>query len=42
GLTRDSVDAIAVTQGPGLVGSLLVGLSAAKALGYALRKPLIA
>jgi N6-L-threonylcarbamoyladenine synthase len=42
GLTRDAVDAIAVTQGPGLVGSLLVGLSAAKALAYALRKPLIA
>jgi N6-L-threonylcarbamoyladenine synthase len=42
GLTRDAVDAIAVTQGPGLVGSLLVGLSAAKALAFALRRPLIA
>ena len=35
------VDLIAVTQGPGLMGSLLVGLSAAKALSLALRKPLI-
>ncbi|MDR0283585.1 MAG: tRNA (adenosine(37)-N6)-threonylcarbamoyltransferase complex transferase subunit TsaD [Propionibacteriaceae bacterium] len=34
------VDAIAVTAGPGLMGSLVVGLSAAKALAYALRKPL--
>jgi N6-L-threonylcarbamoyladenine synthase len=42
GLTRDAVDAIAVTQGPGLVGSLLVGISAAKAMAYALHKPLIA
>ncbi len=36
------VDAIAVTQGPGLVGALLVGLNYAKALSYALKKPLIA
>lgn len=42
GATWDRVDAIAVTQGPGLVGALLVGLSAAKALAYALRKPIIA
>jgi N6-L-threonylcarbamoyladenine synthase len=42
GLKRDALDAIAVTQGPGLVGSLLVGLSAGKAMAYALRKPLIA
>src|ERR671932_951241 len=35
------VDGIAVTQGPGLVGSLLVGLSYAKALAYALGKPLV-
>ncbi|MFY9561190.1 MAG: tRNA (adenosine(37)-N6)-threonylcarbamoyltransferase complex transferase subunit TsaD [Terriglobales bacterium] len=40
--TYDSVDAIAVTQGPGLAGSLLVGISFAKALGFALEKPLIA
>ena len=37
-----SVDAIAVTQGPGLAGALLVGLSYAKALAFALDKPLIA
>ncbi|MGC8492596.1 MAG: tRNA (adenosine(37)-N6)-threonylcarbamoyltransferase complex transferase subunit TsaD [Syntrophobacteraceae bacterium] len=35
------LDAIAVTQGPGLVGALLVGVSAAKAMAYALGKPLI-
>ena len=35
------VDAIAVTYGPGLVGALLVGVSAAKALAFALNKPLI-
>ena len=37
-----SIDAIAVTQGPGLAGALLVGISYAKALGFALDKPLIA
>src|SRR5215471_9490117 len=36
-----SVDAIAVTQGPGLAGALLVGISYAKALAFALKKPLI-
>ena len=36
------VDAIAVTQGPGLVGSLLVGVSFAKAAAWALGKPLVA
>jgi N6-L-threonylcarbamoyladenine synthase len=41
GLKQEGVDGIAVTQGPGLVGSLLVGLSYAKALGYALSKPLV-
>jgi N6-L-threonylcarbamoyladenine synthase len=40
--TFDSVDAIAVTQGPGLAGALLVGISYAKALAFALDKPLIA
>ena len=35
------IDGIAVTYGPGLVGALLVGLSAAKALAFALDKPLI-
>ncbi|MGM0411008.1 MAG: tRNA (adenosine(37)-N6)-threonylcarbamoyltransferase complex transferase subunit TsaD [Bacillota bacterium] len=37
----DEIDAIAATHGPGLVGGLLVGLSAAKALAYALDKPFI-
>ncbi|HEY1658922.1 MAG TPA: tRNA (adenosine(37)-N6)-threonylcarbamoyltransferase complex transferase subunit TsaD [Candidatus Sulfotelmatobacter sp.] len=40
--TYKSVDAIAVTQGPGLAGALLVGISYAKALAYGLDKPLIA
>jgi N6-L-threonylcarbamoyladenine synthase len=38
----NSLDAIAVTQGPGLAGALLVGISYAKALAFALEKPLIA
>jgi N6-L-threonylcarbamoyladenine synthase len=42
GQTYDSVNAIAVTQGPGLAGALLVGISYAKALAFALDKPLIA
>ena len=42
GRTYASVDAIAVTQGPGLAGALLVGLSYAKALAFSLEKPLIA
>ena len=37
---RDAVDGIAVTAGPGLIGSLLVGLCFAKALSYAWEKPL--
>lgn len=37
----DSVDAIAVTQGPGLVGSLLVGVQVAKALAWSVGKPLV-
>jgi N6-L-threonylcarbamoyladenine synthase len=37
----ESVDALAVTQGPGLAGALLVGISYAKALAFALEKPLI-
>ncbi|HZQ22138.1 MAG TPA: tRNA (adenosine(37)-N6)-threonylcarbamoyltransferase complex transferase subunit TsaD [Terriglobales bacterium] len=40
--TYDSIDALAVTQGPGLAGALLVGISYAKALAFALEKPLIA
>ena len=42
GATWDTVDALAVTQGPGLVGSLLVGVSFAKAAAWALNKPLVA
>jgi N6-L-threonylcarbamoyladenine synthase len=42
GKTYESIDAIAVTQGPGLAGALLVGISYAKALAFALDKPLIA
>ena len=37
----DDIDAIAVTYGPGLVGALLVGVAHAKALAYALNKPLL-
>jgi len=40
-VTLDSVDAIAVTQGPGLVGSLHVGLLAAKTLAWSTGKPLV-
>jgi N6-L-threonylcarbamoyladenine synthase len=42
GQTYHSVDAVAVTQGPGLAGALLVGISYAKALAFAVDKPLIA
>ncbi|MEK7460727.1 MAG: tRNA (adenosine(37)-N6)-threonylcarbamoyltransferase complex transferase subunit TsaD [Patescibacteria group bacterium] len=38
---RNEIDAIAVAAGPGLIGSLLVGVNAAKTLAYALNKPLI-
>ena len=41
GVTLGDVDRIAVTQGPGLVGALLVGLSAAKALAWARGLPLV-
>ena len=41
GATLDDVDTVAVTRGPGLVGALLVGLSAAKALAWARRLPLV-
>lgn len=41
GVTLADITAIAVTYGPGLVGALLVGVSAAKALAYACNKPLI-
>ncbi|HYP08942.1 MAG TPA: tRNA (adenosine(37)-N6)-threonylcarbamoyltransferase complex transferase subunit TsaD [Bryobacteraceae bacterium] len=42
GLSLSAMDAIAVTEGPGLVGSLLVGITYAKALAYAVQKPLVA
>jgi N6-L-threonylcarbamoyladenine synthase len=42
GKSYKTIDAIAVTQGPGLAGALLVGLSFAKGLAFALEKPLIA
>ena len=35
------IDVVAVTRGPGLVGALLVGISAAKSIAYALDKPLV-
>ena len=41
GYTFDELDAVAVTMGPGLIGALLVGLSTAKGLAYAINKPLI-
>ena len=41
GMTLSDVDAVAVTYGPGLVGALLIGVSAAKALAYAAGKPLV-
>ncbi len=41
-LSLEEIDAIAVTQGPGLVGALLVGVSYAKGLSFAVKKPLIA
>jgi|SRR5690625_4261405 len=40
-VTWDDIDAIAVTEGPGLIGALLVGINAAKALAFAKNKPLI-
>ena len=41
-LDFDQIDALAVTRGPGLIGSLVVGVAAAKALAFALDKPLYA
>ncbi len=42
GVTQGSIGGIAVTQGPGLVGSLLVGVNYAKALAFTLKVPLVA
>lgn len=40
-VTWDDIDVIAVTEGPGLVGALLVGVNSAKALAFAKQKPLV-
>ena len=40
-VTLDDIDAIGVTYGPGLVGALLVGVAAAKAIAFAANKPLV-
>lgn len=40
-MTMEEVDAIAITYGPGLIGSLLIGLEAAKTLAFLYKKPLI-
>ena len=40
-ITTENLDAVAVTQGPGLPNALLVGLKAAQALAFALRKPFL-
>ena len=41
GCTREDIDAVAVTYAPGLIGAVLVGLSFAKSMAYALNVPLI-
>ena len=41
GMSFADIDVVAVTKGPGLVGALLVGVSEAKAIAYALNKPLV-
>jgi len=41
GTSLDGIDAVAVTRGPGLIGALLVGISAAKAIAWSRRLPLI-
>lgn len=40
-MTMEDIDAIAVTYGPGLIGSLLIGVQAAKTLAYMYSKPLV-
>ena len=40
-MTMDDIEAIAVTQGPGLIGSLLIGVTAATTLAYIYNKPLV-
>ena len=41
GLTRDDIDAVAVTYAPGLIGAVLVGVNFAKAAAMAMNKPLV-
>jgi len=41
GVSNKRIDAVAVTKGPGLVGAILIGLATAKAMSYALGKPLV-
>lgn len=41
GVTKQDIDAVAVTYGPGLIGALLVAVNFAKSVAYALNKPLI-
>ncbi len=41
GIKKEDIDYVGVTYGPGLLGALLVGLSAAKAMAFALKKPLV-
>ncbi|MFC7787286.1 tRNA (adenosine(37)-N6)-threonylcarbamoyltransferase complex transferase subunit TsaD [Rossellomorea sp. GCM10028870] len=41
GMTMVEIDCVAVTEGPGLVGALLIGVNAAKALAFAHNKPLV-
>jgi len=41
GMGLDDIDAVAVTEGPGLIGALLVGVATAKAIAFARRLPLI-
>ncbi|AYU55681.1 tRNA (adenosine(37)-N6)-threonylcarbamoyltransferase complex transferase subunit TsaD [Staphylococcus debuckii] len=40
-VTMEEIDAVAVTEGPGLIGALLIGINAAKALAFAYDKPLV-
>ena len=41
GIVKENIDGVAVTNGPGLIGALMVGLSTAKAMAFALGVPLI-
>ena len=41
GITLKDLDGLAVTQGPGLIGALVIGMAAAKVLSYTLKKPLV-